>query len=404
MRCARLLVPLTLYLPLLVTTLPAGDWPQFRGPSGQGHAAGSGYPLTWSETENIAWKTPIPGLGWSSPSIVGDQIWITAGVEEGKSLRAICVDRSSGKLVHDVEIFAKEEPGRIHKKNSHASPTPIIEAGRVYLHFGAHGTACISTDGKILWKTVLDYDHRHGPGGSPVLYKDLLIVNCYGYENQFVVALNKHDGSVAWKQPLKSRHAYSTPEIITVDGADQVLSIGADAAIAFDPLTGKELWRVTYDGYSNVPRPVIGHGLVFICTGYDKPSLYAVRLGGSGDVTETHIAWKQDKAAPLNPSPVLVDDLLYMVNDTGIGTCVEAKTGEKVWQERLGGNYSASTVFADGRIYFTDEDGKTIVVAAGREFKKLAENHVDGRTLATPTFLDGAIFLRTDTHLYRIGK
>lgn len=402
LRFASVRACVLLFILGFVAPVVGDDWPQFRGPSGQGHAAGSGYSVTWSETEHVKWKTPVPGLGWSSPSIVGNQIWITSGVDDGKSLRAYCLDRASGKILHDVEVFQKEEPGKIHKKNSHASPSAVIEGNRVYLHYGTHGTACLSTDGKIVWKTVIEYDHRHGPAGSPVLYKDLLIINCDGFENQSVVALNKQSGEIAWRQPRKARHAYSTPEIVRVDGQDQLLSIGADAAIGYEPLTGKEIWRVTYNGYSNVPRPVIGHGLAFLATGYDKPSLIAVKLGGTGDVTETHIAWKQDKAAPLNPSPVLVDDLLYMVSDNGIGTCVEAKTGEKVWQERIGGNYSASLVYAEGRIYITDEDGKTTVIATGREFRELAKNQLEGRTLATPTFVDGAIFLRTDTHLYRI--
>lgn len=401
----RLLLNLSLAVLLsfaLFTPVVGDDWPQFRGPSGQGHATGKGYALTWSESENVTWKSPVPGLGWSSPSIVGNQIWLTSGVDDGKSLHAICVDRASGKIVHDVEVFTKEEPGKIHKKNSHASPSALIDGNRVFVHYGAHGTACLSTDGKIVWKTVLEYDHRHGPSGSPVLYKNLLIINCDGFETQYVVALNKENGEIVWKEPRKARHAYSTPEIIHVDGHDELMSIGADAAIAYEPLTGKEIWRVTYNGYSNVPRPVVGHGLVFLGTGYDKPTLIAVKLGGKGDITESHIAWKQDKAAPLNPSPVLVGDLLYMVSDNGIGTCVEAKTGEKVWQERLGGNYSASLVHAEDRIYFTDEDGKTIVAATGKEYKELAKNQLEGRTLATPTFVDGVIFLRTDTHLYRI--
>jgi len=383
----------------------ATDWPQFRGATGDGHASGGGYALTWSETEQIKWKVPVDGLGWSSPSIVGNQIWLTTAVDEGKSLRAVCIARDSGKMIHDFEVIHKDEPGRIHSKNSHASPSPIIEGDRVYLHFGTHGTACVSTEGKVLWKTLLEYDHRHGPAGSPALYKNLLVINCDGYENQYVVALDKRDGHIVWRKERDARHAYCTPVVINVDGKDQILSIGADAAIAYEPNTGKEIWRVTYKGYSNVPRPVVTPDMVYICTGYDRATLLAVQLkGNQGDVTATHIPWQVDKSVPLNPSPVLVGKRLFMISDNGIATCLDVSTGKPIWQERVGGNYSASLVLAEGRIYITDEVGKTTVIAASDEYQKLAENQLEGRSLATPTFVDGAIFLRTDTHLYRIEK
>jgi outer membrane protein assembly factor BamB len=383
----------------------AADWPQFRGPGAEGHVPDHGYPLTWSETENITWKVPIPGLGWSSPVVVGSQIWLTTALDEGTSLRAICVDRASGKLLHDVEVFHQEKPKSIHKKNSHASPTPIIEGNRVYVHFGAHGTACLTTDGKLLWRTnELKYVHQHGPAGSPVIYQDLLILSCDGTDVQYVVALDKYTGKIRWKTDREGRMAYSTPLLITVDAQDQLISTGGDAVIAYEPATGKEIWRVKYDGYSLVPRPVVGHGLAFICTGYDRPSLIAVRLGGQGDVTESHVAWKLDKGAPHNPSPLLVGNELYIVSDKGIATCLNAATGEEIWQQRIGGNYSASPAYADGRIYISDEDGKTLVIAAGKEYKELATNQVEGRTLASLAFVDRAIYLRTDTHLYRIEQ
>jgi outer membrane protein assembly factor BamB len=383
----------------------AADWPQFRGPGGQGHVADKGYPLKWSETENVTWKTAIDGLGWSSPVVQGKQIWLTTAADEGHSLRAVCLDRSSGKIVHDVEVFHKDDPGKIHSKNSHASPTPVLEADRVYVHFGAHGTACLATDGRIIWRNdELKYNHRHGPAGSPVVYRDLLIISCDGTDVQFVVALDKHTGKIRWKKSREGKMAYSTPLVVNVQGHDELISTGANSAMAYEPLTGKEIWHVRYEGYSEVPRPVVSHGLVFLCTGYDTPGLYAVRLGGKGDVTDTHVVWTMKKGAPLNPSPVAIDDMLFLVNDKGIATCVEAETGKQIWQERIGGNFSASPVYADGRIYFLNEEGKTTVVAPQRSYQELATNQVDGRTLASPAFVDGVIFLRTDTHLYRIEE
>ncbi|HQX49724.1 MAG TPA: PQQ-binding-like beta-propeller repeat protein [Planctomycetaceae bacterium] len=395
----------------------AADWPQFRGPGGQGHSDAKNLPLTWSETENITWKVPIAGLGWSSPSIQGNQIWLTTALDGGKSLRAIALDRKTGETLHDVEIFTLENPGDVHSKNSHASPTPLIEGDRVYVHFGAHGTACLTTDGKIVWSTQeLKHDHRHGPGGSPVIFEDLLILNCDGSDIQFVVALDKNTGKIRWQK--KREHigadrlegksnvpmAYTTPLLIDNNGTVQLLSCGADSIVAYNPRNGDEYWWFMYDGYSNVPRPVVGKGLVFISSGYDRPEFFAVRIDGSGDVTESHLAWNMKKAAPLNPSPLLIGDELYLVNDGGIATCLDAVSGEQHWQERLGGNFSASPTFADGRIYLLDEEGTTTVIAPGREFKVLATNKLDGRTLATPAFVDSTIFLRTDRHLYRIEK
>lgn len=401
----------------LCRSLQAADWPQFRGPGGQGHSEATNLPLTWSETENVTWKVPIAGLGWSSPSIQGSQIWLTTAIEDGKSLHAIALDRETGKTLHDIVVFELEDPGKVHSKNSHASPTPLIEGDRVYVHFGSHGTACLTTDGTIVWRTQeLKHDHRHGPGGSPVIYEDLLILNCDGSDIQYVVALDKNTGKIRWKK--KREHigedrltgksnvpmAYTTPLLTEINGTIQLLSSGADSIVSYNPGTGDEYWWFRYDGYSNVPRPVVGKGLVFISSGYDRPEFFAVRVDGSGDVTESHLGWNMKKAAPLNPSPLLAGDELYLVSDNGIATCLDAVTGEQHWQERLGGNFSASPTLADGHIYLLDEQGKTTVLAPGREFKILATNQLDGRTLATPAMVDSTIFLRTDSHLYRIEK
>jgi hypothetical protein len=427
-------------------SMPGGEflWPQFRGPGGEGHVAQTGLPLEWTDLDgtvkNIAWKVPIPGLGWSSAVINGDQVWLTTAVElplppqpekpaaeapapaaDGTpaapapkpepvyppiSLRVLCYDRNSGSVLHDVEVFQIEKPGRIHKKNSHASPTPVLDGDKLYLHFGKHGTACITTAGQIVWKMQeLVYEHRHGPGGSPVVYNDLLLISCDGTDVQYVVGLDKATGKIRWKSPREGRMAYTTPLLVDVDGKTQLISSGGDAVIGYEPETGKEIWRCKYDGYSLVPRPVVGHGLVFICTGYDDPGLIAVRLGGTGDVTETHLAWEIKKTyAPRNASPLLVGDELYIVSDNGIASCVDAKTGDIVWQERLGGNFSASPLLADGRIYLLDEDGKTTVIKPGKEFVELAKNEIDARTLASLSVAGKAFFLRTDANLYRIEQ
>lgn len=387
----------------LATPVRGDDWPQFRGPDGQGHAAQRGLPLEWSEECHIVWKAPVPGLGWSSPTIRGRQIWLTTALDEGRSLHAVCLDLETGETLHDVEVFQLAEPDKVHSKNSHASPSPILEGDRVYVHFGDNGTACLSAEGKVLWRNQeLVYAHGHGPAGSPVLYKDLLIVNCDGTDKQFVAALDKRTGKLRWKTDRKGRMAYATPLVIRVGGQDQVVSTGGDAVVAYNPADGEEIWRVRYDGYSEVPRPVYGQGLVIVSSGYDSPVLYAIRPDGRGDVTETHVAWTINKAAPLNPSPLLVGEELYSVSDNGIVICVDAKTGEQHWQKRLPGNYSASLLEADGRIYITNETGLTTAIAPGKEFESLASNQLDGRTLASLAVSGKALYLRTDTHLYRI--
>jgi len=381
------------------------DWPQFRGPGGQGHSKEKDLPVEWSETTNVQWKTTIPGKGWSSPSIAGDTIWMTTSTEEGHSLRLLGVDRETGKITRDVEVFRLEGKIPIHLKNSQASPTPIVEGDRVYVHFGSHGTACVRTSGQVVWKRKLEYYHRHGPGGSPLSYGNMLIISCDGYDLQYVVALDKETGEIRWKKPRPGYQAYTTPLAIPVNGRDQILSVGAWRAVSYDPGSGEEIWSVRYGkGYSNVPRPVFGHGLVYICTGFDQADLLAVRPDGQGDVTDTHVAWTNKRGIPLTPSPVLVDDALYFVSDNGVATSLEAKTGQERWRQRLGGNFSASPVYADGRIYFLSEECEATVIEPGPEFKELARNRVEGRCLASLAPSGGALYLRSGTQLYRIQK
>jgi len=391
---------------LFTLILPASDWPQFRGPTGQGTSDEHGLPLNWGETTNVRWKVPIPGKGWSSPVIQGDRIWLTTATEDGKSLRAISVDRNTGAILQNVEVFRLKSAKLTNSKNSFASPTPIIDGDHVYIHFGAFGTACLTQSGEVVWKTKLDYDNgQHGTGGSPVLYDDLLIISCDGNDIQYVVALDKLTGKVRWKKSREGYQAYTTPLILKLADGDQVISPGAFRAVSYDPRNGKELWQVTYgEGFSNVPRPVYGDGLVFICTGFQQPSLLAVRIDGKGDVTKSKVAWKLDRGVPLTPSPLLVGNELYLVTDNGIATCIDAKTGKENWRARLGGNHSASPIYADGRIYFLSEEGESVVIAPGKELKHLATNQLDGRTLASMAVAGGSIFVRSETHLYRIGS
>ena len=385
------------------------DWPQFRGPDGQGHSVERGLPLEWGEARNVRWKSPIAGLGWSSPVVANGKVWLTSAVEQrGISLRAIAFDADTGKEVVNVEVFKIPTDRRdINPKNSWASPTPIIDGDRVYVHFGADGTAALSSSGEILWKNRFEYQSQHGAGGSPVVYGDLLIFSCDGSDAAFVIALDKLTGKTKWKtnRGYPSDQAYTTPLVIRVGDRDQLISVGAFRARAYEPQTGKEIWRVRYDeGFSNVPRPIFAQGLVVIATGFQQPELLAVRPDGTGDVTKTHIAWSLKRGAPLTPSPLAVGDELYVVNDGGIASCIDARTGAVIWQQRLGGTYSASPVFADGRIYFLAEQGVTTVIAPGRDFRRLATNQLDGGLLASMAISSGSMFLRTDSHLYRITE
>ena len=399
-------IALSVLLALLAVAVRAEDWPQFRGPTGQGQSSERGLPFEWSESRNVRWKAPVAGRGWSSPVVANGRVWLTTAVKaQGASLRAVAFDVATGREVVNVEVFRIRNGDLTNPKNSRASPTPVVDGDRVYVHFGADGTAALTTSGEIVWKTRLTYESQHGNGGSPIVHGDLLILSCDGIDDAFVVALDKRTGKTRWKTSRRqpADQAYSTPLVIRVGERDQVVSVGAYRAGAYDPQTGKEIWRVGYaDGFSNVPRPVYGHGLVYIATGFQQPTLMAVRADGAGDVTKTHVAWTLRRAAPLTPSPLLVEDKLYVVNDGGIATCLNATTGEMVWVQRLGGEYSASPIFADGRIYFLSEGGVATVIAPGAQFQVLARNTLDGETLASMAVSDGSIFIRSDSHLYRI--
>lgn len=401
-----------------------GQWPQHRGPDGFGNAANSTLPLTWSESSNVRWKTAIHGRAWSSPVILDNQVWLTTATADGKSLSAVAVDSTSGKIVHDLKLFDVAEPQYAHPFNTYASPTPVIEKGRVYVTFGSPGTAAIDTvSGKTLWeRRDLECNHFRGAGSSPILFRNLLIMHYDGSDVQYVVALDKATGKTVWKTPRSVdfrdlgpdgkpkadgdfRKAFATPHVLDVNGAPLLLSLGGRAAYGYDPLTGKERWRLEeLKSHSASTRPVAGHGMVFYPTGFDSPQLVAMRPEGEGDITATNVVWRFARSVPNKPSILLVGDVIFMINDVGIATAVEAKTGEMVWQSRVGGTFSASPIHAGGRLYLFDEDGKTTVLEAGRAFKVLAENQLDNGIMASPAVAGNALFVRTTTDLYRIEE
>lgn len=390
------------------------DWKEFRGPTGQGETEAAKLPVAWSGSENVAWKSAIDGLAWSSPVITGGQVFLTSAIETGEneySLRLVCLDISSGGEVWSKEVFEQARKVQFHKKNSHASPTPIIEDDRIYVHFGPHGTACLSLTGEEIWKQKLEYKPVHGNGGSPALAGDILVICCDGGDQQFVVGLDKANGDIVWKTDRdtdpKKGFSFSTPLIIEVGGQAQAVCPGSDAVFAYEPSTGKEIWRFDYPGgYSVTPRPVYGQGLVFVCTGFNKPLLLAIDPSGSGNITETHLKWKHDRQMPHSPSPILVGEELYVVSDKGIASCIDAKTGEIHWQERIEGNYSASPTAANGLVYFQDEDGTTVVVKAAKEFEEVSRNSIGNneRTFASYAVEGNSLLLRSENHLYRIGE
>ncbi len=403
---------------LLSTSLLSADWPEFRGAAAQGHSDAANLPLTWSPTSHIAWKAAVAGVGWSSPVVIGDRIFLTSalpvgGVEDPKadrSLHAMALDAATGKPVWDVEIFTATSP-RAHRKNSHASPTPVYEDGKLYVHFGHLGTACLdAATGATIWKTQeFAYSPVHGNGSSPVLFEDLLIFSADAEKDPKVIALDKTTGEQRWafarQSDAKKKFSFCTPLLIDVNGQPQLISPGSGVVNALNPKDGTEIWRCYYDqGYSVVPRPVYAHGMVFVSSSYDKPVLKAVRVDGKGDVTETHVAWTIDKAVPHNPSMAVIGDEIYFVADNGILTCADAKTGRIHYSERCTGPISASLLVADGKLYLQDEKGLGVVVKPGKTFEILAQNDLGERSLASYAVIGSDLLIRTEGNLYRIKK
>ncbi|MEP3478109.1 MAG: PQQ-binding-like beta-propeller repeat protein [Fuerstiella sp.] len=399
-----------------ISNIYASDWTEFRGSAGQGHAQQIKPAVSWSESENITWKVELPGMGWSSPIVADGHIYVTAAVPGSKSslsLRTMKLKAASGQVVWDNEVFEIDDLEGVqhHKKNSHASPTPIIRDGRIYVHFGTHGTACLDESGKILWKNSdLVYSPMHGGGGSPALTGNRLVICCDGSDKRFVVGLDCETGQEVWRTQREfspSRgFSFSTPMVIDIDGAPAAVCPGSGGVFAYQVETGEQLWRVNYNqGYSVIPRPVVGHGLIYVCSGFGDGQLLAIDPNGTGDITDDNVRWKVKKGVPKSPSVILVDESIYMVDDAGIATSVNALTGDVQWQKRLKGKYSASPVYAGGHIYFQSETGQTTVVKPGDSLEIVETNQLgDGktRTFASFAFDGDAILLRSETALYRI--
>ena len=404
-----------LLLSLLSPASTVADWPQFRGPDGQGHSDAKGIPVEWSEGKNVKWKMPVPGQGFSSPVISEGQIWMTSSEMEGKSLHAICLDLATGNLLHNIKVITTDDAGPRHRLNGYASPTPVLDEKYVYVHFGPRGTVCLNRNGKIIWKnTGFKYNVIQGGASSPILHGDLLLLTCDGIDFQFIVALEKETGKVRWKQPRAhleaaakkrsiAKMSYSTPLIQSINGKNQLVCSGADHVAAYDLRTGRELWWMPYDGFSIVGRPSYGNSLFYVVGSIrqDHFCVYAVRPG-DGQLKPDEIVWKYSKSVPHVPSPLLVGREIYFVHDGGVATCLDALTGQPLWQERLGGNHDASPIEIRNRLYFLNREGKATVLTAGRKFDVLATNQLEGTFKASPAVADGALFLRNESHLYRI--
>ncbi len=413
----RIPVVLLATLSLAVAALAGDNWPQFRGPHGDGHSDAARLPLTWSEKENVVWKTAIHDKGWSSPVVWGHQVWLTTAMANGTEMFAVCIDRDTGRVVHDLKVFEVAKPDPLNNPmNSYASPTPAVEEGRVYIHFGSYGTTCLDTKtGQPLWtRRDLKCDHWRGPASSPIIYNDLLILTFDGHDVQYLAALDKKTGKTVWRKDRSFdygkldgdlKKGYSTPSVITINGKPQLVSPSAFGTIAYDPQTGEELWKVFHGGMNVAAPPLYGEGRVVLCTGDGGLRMLAVRPDGRGDLTRSHVAWTLNKSfVPSRSSPLLVGDRLYMTSNDGILSCVDVKTGELVWKERLGGAFWASPIAACGRLYFFNDAGTTYVGEGGRSWKLLAENRLDDGCMASPAVAGESLFIRTKTHLYRIDE
>ena len=389
------------------------QWPEFLGPHGNSHADAPDLPVTWSEQEHVSWKTPIHDRGWSSPVIWDEQIWMGTATGDGKRFYGVCVDKSTGQVQWDLELFREENPRFCHDMNSYASPTPAIEAGRVYLHFGSYGTACVDTEtGQTVWsRRDLPCDHFRGPGSSPILYGDTLIIHFDGADYQYVVALDKATGKTVWRSDRKIdygtdngdfKKAYSTPTIIRVGDRDQLISATSKACLALDPRDGKEIWRIRYDEFSVTARPLVAGDRLLVNTGFGKATLICVRPTGTGDVTDSHVDWIARRNVGSKPSQVVVDSLIFGVTDEGVATCIDLEDGSTVWTHRFEGRYSSSPLFSGRYVYFFSHDGLTTVIEPSRDFKIIATNKLDDGFMASPAVSGNSLFVRTRTHLYRL--
>jgi outer membrane protein assembly factor BamB len=393
------------------------NWFQFRGPQGDGTAPGQQPPTQWSQDENIRWKTEIHGRGWSSPVVLGDEVWLTTATLDGKEQFVLCVDLASGKIKHDKLIFENVEVQKDHHEtNTYASPTPILDEQFVFVHFGSYGTACLRRDTcEVVWqRRDLPCNHFRGPGSSPILYKNLLIFHQDGFDFQYVVALDRQTGNTVWKADRNIEYgtdngdyykAFCTPIIIDVAGQKQLISPTSKACLALDPETGKEIWRVRYQEFSATARPLFDGSRLYINTGFGKAQLYCVEVDGKGDITDSDkVVWTQRKGIGSKPSQILVGGRLFGVTDDGILARISTENGEIVWQDRLGGKFSASLVATDEYLYAFDHDGKGYVYAMADEPKQVSINQLPNGCNASPAIVQDSLIVRTTTHLYRIAK
>lgn len=391
-------------------------WRQFRGDAGDGLAPGAALPTTWSADENVTWSTEIHGRGWSSPVVDDGQIWLTTAADDGKRMSLICVDFASGQIEHDLLLFENEtvQPD-FHITNSYASPTPMLDNQFVFAHFGAYGTACVQrATGEVIWqRRDLPCNHYRGAGSSPIIEGELLIFHMDGFDHQYAIALDKHTGKTVWKKDRDIDYgtdngdfykAFSTPIVIDVAGQPQLISPASKACLALDPQTGEELWRVRYDEHSTTVRPVFDGERIFLSTGFGKAKMMAVRVDGSGDVTDTHVDWIQHKGIGSKPSPVLVGSRLFDVTDDGILNRIDVETGEIVWKVRLGGKFSASLLANDTHLFAFDHDGKGYVFTIDDEPELVSTNVLPDGCNASPAVIGDSLLVRTTTRLYRLEK
>ena len=385
-------------------------WPQWRGPSAQGHVAEAKYTDTWSATSGVQWKVTVPGRGNSSPVVWGDRVFLTTARDNGRRVSMLAFSRTDGRVLWETFV-PQDGVENVHDKNGYASATPATDGQRVYASFGRHGLVAVDMSGKIVWHRKFGViDNYHGPAGSPVLYKDRIFL----YQDQtpraaqtaFVAAFDKATGRTLWQTPRTQTVGWGTPVVVDIGDRDELVVSGQSRVAAYDPDTGRELWTVRGMTFEVIPTPVVGHGLVFASSGRAGPTL-AIRPGGSGDVTQTHVAWSTPRGSPFVPSGIVVGDLLYLVNDMqSILTVYEAKSGALVYQGRMGiaqrEGFSASPVAVNGKVFFTNDEGQTFVVQAGREFKLLHVNELGARTLASPALVDGTWYWRSDGQLVAI--
>jgi outer membrane protein assembly factor BamB len=423
------IIPICLILALLATfscseqTIEPSGWTHFRGNNLDGIAPDDEPPVKWSDSANIAWKTPLHGKGWSSPVILDNQIWLTTATEDGKKMSAVCIDFKTGDFIHDITLFEPDSVKSKHALNSYATPTPCIEKGAVYIHFGRYGTACLETStGQKIWeRTDFTCEHIQGPGSSPILYKNLIILHYEGSDMQFIVALDKKTGKTVWKterpqelyEPLSyiGKKAYITPNIVTVNGKDLLISNGSAVCIAYDPETGEEVWRIIQGEDSTISMPVTDNGKVCFYTGFvtspddDKyAELLAVDPAGSGDITETNIIWRKKSPILQLLTPVIIDGLIYTIDTKSMMECIDADSGNTIWSEKVKGKFNASPVYADGYIYFPSTRGNTLVIKEGKKYKQVSDNKLEGQIWATPAIANDALIIRTSEFLYKISK